>query len=98
MTVPEDFERAKEVLNRCQWVDSKTFLVCSEEGIEKLIDLDDKYKEVGFNARPLYSNIKMEPITEDYSGNEWEEYQYYFMREDLGFSSSDILVRLKRCY
>jgi hypothetical protein len=66
--------------------------------LEKLIDIEDNYKEVGFNARPLYKNIKQEAITEDYSGNEYEEYLYYFMREDLGFSSSDILVRLKRCY
>ena len=73
-------------------------LIVSEDGIEKLVDIEDHFHEVGFNIRPLFKNIANEEITEENTGNEYEDHLYYFMRKDIDISGNDVLTRLKRCY
>ena len=48
---------AFKVLNRCCWLENNLFLITNEEGIEKIIDIDNNFNEINFNARPLFNEI-----------------------------------------
>jgi hypothetical protein len=37
------------VINRFEWIDERIFRICGEEGLEKLIDVEDNFKEISFN-------------------------------------------------
>ena len=45
---------AHRTLNRFKWLDSGSFLIINEEGIEKIIDIDNEYKELAYNLIPLF--------------------------------------------
>lgn len=49
---------AYRTLNRFRWLDSGSFLLVNEEGIEKIIDIDNEFKEVAYNLRPLFNEIE----------------------------------------
>jgi hypothetical protein len=38
-----DSENALHVFNRTKWLDEKTMLITNEEGIEKIIDIDNNF-------------------------------------------------------
>jgi hypothetical protein len=42
------------VANRFMWIDNDTVKIVSEEGIERLVDLKNNFKEIEFNRIPLY--------------------------------------------
>eukprot|EP00347_Sterkiella_histriomuscorum_P018629 403344788 len=89
-------DKIKEIVNRVKFIDYSTMLIVNEEGIEKLINIDRNFDEVGYNARPLFNEIN---LPEDESILKNEEYKtniYYFEREDL--PKDDVLNRLKRKY
>ena len=65
-----DVNQVLHVFNRFKWVDERTFLIVNEEGMEKLIDIDDGFKELAFNYRPLFTSI-------DKNKNEGREYESY---------------------
>ena len=69
--------------NRTSWIDINTFLVISEEGIEKLIDLDNHCKELQYNYRPLFTEI---------CGLEYIDYIYYHKRPEMDLTA--VLPRL----
>ena len=50
------------VINRLQWFDSSRIRIVDEEGTEKILDIDDNFKEINFNVIPIFNQI---------SGKEW---------------------------
>jgi hypothetical protein len=56
----EDANKANLVINRFKWLTESTFLIVSEEGIEKIVDMDDGFKEVEYNYRPLFNGITVD--------------------------------------
>eukprot|EP00347_Sterkiella_histriomuscorum_P010531 403375928 len=89
--VPNDImniglEKTDHIINRFKWLDNERFLVVNANGLEKIVNIQQKYKEESFNQRPLFNDI---------SGNEWEVWPYYVKREYL---KKDTLSRLKRMY
>lgn len=64
----------KHVMNRVKFMDENTLLVASEDGVEKLVDIDNGFKELSFNFRPLFNEI---------NGEEHLKSPYYFLRNKL---------------
>lgn len=52
-------EKIKEILNRVKFIDSATLLIVSEDGVEKMINIDSDFEEVGYNVRPLFNEINV---------------------------------------
>ncbi len=50
-------EDPKNVINRFQWISSDSFMIISEDGFEKMINIDADFKETGYNYRPLFNEI-----------------------------------------
>jgi hypothetical protein len=50
------FEDYQHVANRFKWEDNNTIRVINYEGIERRIDLLDKFKEIEFNVIPMYQD------------------------------------------
>jgi hypothetical protein len=44
----------EEAVKRLKWLDSKCLLIINEEGIERIVDTTENFKEVAFNFIPLY--------------------------------------------
>lgn len=92
-TIPKELmtftetSKAVQTLNRCKWIDQSTLLITNEEGVEKLIDVDNNFSEIRYNYRPLFNEI---------DGKEWESNIYYVARKDI--EERDTLQRLKRVY
>lgn len=78
----EDANEANLVINRFKWISERQFLICSEDGIEKIVDIDKGYKEIEYNYRPLFNGIEI-----DEKGKpkypEWHKCYYYIQREDI---------------
>ena len=51
-----------EVINRFRWLDSNTFVVVSEYGLEKIININHGFKEESFNQRPLFNEINQQQL------------------------------------
>ncbi|CDW84989.1 wd-40 repeat protein [Stylonychia lemnae] len=75
------------VLNRMKFIDDETFQIVSEDGIEKIIHIDDGFKELEFNYRPLFTTSPSE---------EYMEFHYYTEREFV--TAYDSTTWLKRKY
>ena len=86
MTV-EGKEDPAQVINRFKWLTTETFLIVSKEGVEKLVHIDDGFKEINYNYRPLFTDI---------SGVEYTNSHYYVLRSKL--TESQVIERLKRRY
>ena len=65
----KEIEKAITVMNRMKWVDQRLLLIVNEEGFEKLVDIDNGFEEVSYNARPLFTSL---------NEKEYERCQYYF--------------------
>lgn len=48
-------EDMRYLINRFAWVDNNTFRIVSQDGIERLVDIKDNFKEIQFNVIPLYN-------------------------------------------
>lgn len=55
-------EDVQYVANRFNWVDNKTIRIISHDGIEKYVNIENKFKEVEFNRIPEFD----ESIYKDY--------------------------------
>ena len=62
-TIPKDIltfdmskenEKPIEAINRIQWIDNRIIRVVNLHGIEKLIDFQKNFEEVGFNTIPEF--------------------------------------------
>jgi hypothetical protein len=42
------------VASRCLWIDDNTFKYATREGIERKIDVSNKFEEIEFNVTPLF--------------------------------------------
>lgn len=51
-------EPALQIINRFAWRDNKTLKLISTDGIERLVDITNKFKEVEFNVIPMYEGDK----------------------------------------
>ena len=47
-------EKEHEIMNRFAWVDEQHIKLINKQGIEMILDMDDKYSEVEYNAIPLF--------------------------------------------
>lgn len=74
-------------MNRFLWIDKNTIKIINKEGIEKILDVSNKFEEVEYNTVPIFKN-------EECRGK--QNSHYYKNRSSL--SISDVLNRLKRKY
>ena len=78
--IPKDLMRLNlemepsSVINRFKWIDSNSFQIVSEDGIEKIINIESGFSEERFNYRPLFNEI---------DGVEYSKSHYYLLRSDL---------------
>ena len=54
-----------KAINKIKWIDNKTIQIVNEEGFEKIVDIEDNFKEISTNYRPLFNEI---------NGKEWKKY------------------------
>jgi hypothetical protein len=47
-------EDMKHVINRFAWVDNETIKIISKDGIERLINISNDFKEIQFNIIPMF--------------------------------------------
>jgi hypothetical protein len=55
MEVPEGVDSFVSVALRFMWVDNDTIRVANNEGIERLVDLKNNFKEIEFNVIPMFN-------------------------------------------
>lgn len=60
-------------INRLQWIDNKVIRIANEFGHEKLIDIEDDFKELEFNTIPLFNEV---------SGFEWYNGFHIFLSRE----------------
>ena len=77
---------------RFTWVDNDTIKIVNNEGIERLVDLKNNFKEIEFNRIPMYQT-------------EWADNDHYYCNPPLcepdfeaGKTTFDSYERLKRKY
>jgi len=51
-------ESMKAATNRFAWIDNTTFKMVSSDGIERIIDITNNFKEVEFNVIQMYDKEK----------------------------------------
>lgn len=76
----------QNIMNRFLWLDNNQIRIINSEGIEKILDLSNNFKEVEYNVIPLFNN--MELIYSD---------SHYFTNRPV-LELSEVLDRLKRKY
>jgi|LauGreDrversion4_2_1035121.scaffolds.fasta_scaffold58820_4 hypothetical protein len=59
MDIPEELMSTKEeemadVVRRFRWISETRIHIISHDGIERIIDIEDNFKEIAFNFIPLY--------------------------------------------
>jgi hypothetical protein len=54
MSEPNKQESYVPVAQRFMWIDNDTIKVVNTEGIERLVDLKNKFKEIEFNRIPMF--------------------------------------------
>lgn len=80
--------KPKQVMNRVKFQDESTLLIVSEDGVEKLVDIEDEnFQELSFNFRPLFNEI---------NGEEHLNVHYYVLRAKR--EQYEVLQRLQRKY
>jgi hypothetical protein len=47
-------EKVSILMNRFDWIEDDVIRIINKEGIEKIIDLKQKFKEVEYNVIPLF--------------------------------------------
>jgi hypothetical protein len=74
-------------INRVQWLDNRLIRIVNLEGVEKIMDVHDNFKEVESNVIPLFK-------THDYHTG-FEELPYFFEREYTSIEDTEGLLRKK---
>lgn len=77
-------EPALAVINRFNWVDNKTIRIISHDGIEKIVHIENKFKEVEFNRIPDFDPDSLKHC--------------HFMYDLPSPKINDTLSRLRRKY
>ena len=47
-------ENYKYVINRFAWIDNYTIKIISQDGIERLLDVNNNFQEIAYNVIPMY--------------------------------------------
>lgn len=78
--LPKKFtdEKIKEIINRLKFIDHSILLIVNEDGVEKMINLDNNFEEVGYNNRPLFNDIAVSEEDPEGKNFEFKSYPYYF--------------------
>lgn len=79
----EAADKPSQIVHRIKWLDYSTLLIVNEEGNEKILNIDQGFKEESYNLRPLFNEI---------DGEEYKDYHYYYQRKNL--PQEDVLHRL----
>jgi hypothetical protein len=87
VTVPPNCANPNHYTNRMKWLSTSKLHITNEEGIEVVYDVDDGFKELSTNVRPLFNDIE---------GEEWQSVIYYKDRSTP--SQDELLKRIKRLY
>jgi hypothetical protein len=48
-------ENMKHVINRFSWINNDMIKIISKDGIERLIDIKQNFKEIQFNIIPMFN-------------------------------------------
>jgi hypothetical protein len=54
MDMSDEGDNFVNATNRFTWVDNDTVKIVNPEGIERLVDLKNNFKEIEFNVIPLF--------------------------------------------
>lgn len=57
------------IMNKFRWLDNSNIRIINNEGIEKIIDISDNFKEIEYNIIPLFNNSEMMEPENDYFNN-----------------------------
>ena len=79
-------ENPKEIMNRFLWMDDHTIRLINKEGIEKIIDLENNFKEIEYNVIPLFD------------ANEFKDPNSHYFKNRSSLAITEVLQRLKRKY
>lgn len=74
------------IMNKFKWIDNNQIRIINNEGIEKILDIKDNFREIEYNVIPLFDNTEMMHPDNHYFSN----------RPELHIS--EVLERLKRKY
>lgn len=92
MENPNKEESFVSVAQRFMWIDNDTIKVVNTEGIERLVDLKNNFKEIEFNRIPMFHS-------------EWSNDNHYYIDPPIpepefepNQLTFDTLERLKRKY
>jgi len=73
----------KDYAKKFRWIDSNTIKVINREGVEKIVDIRNGFKEIAFSKVPLFSEIT--------------NYKHFYFKSESP-EISDTLKRLKINY
>ena len=86
-------ETSQEVINRFRWLNPSSFVICDHIGNERIINIDNNYEEVSYNAIPLYDELLRDFFKID--GNQPYKRLYF---DSPSISPQDTLKRLQLMY
>ena len=76
-------------MKRFKWIDDTTIKIINREGIEKIIDINNKCEEKAYNVIPLYEKENLKDKNDD----------YYHNRKSLALSQvKERLIRKYQAY
>jgi hypothetical protein len=88
---PEKYN-VRELSRRFKWIDSNRIKLINEEGIEKIVDIKDNFKELSYGSVPQFDLSAYKERKDKSAVN----LHYYYQKEELALG--DTLNRLNRCY
>lgn len=50
--------KVTEYAKRFKWIDSNTIKLVNKEGVEKIVDIKNGFKEIAFSRVPLHDSVK----------------------------------------
>lgn len=52
-------QSSQELMSRFKWIDSNTVRIVNFEGIEKIVDMKNNFRELEYNVIPLFNNSEI---------------------------------------
>jgi hypothetical protein len=63
---PTKKETVKDIAKRFMWIDADTVRITNIEGLEKVVDIRNGFKEIGYAAVPLFNEINLTTLKNYY--------------------------------
>ena len=77
-------------INRIYWIDNNHLRIVNREGIEKIVDFQDNFKELHSNVIPQFSTMNFEELL---------KFPYYYERSSLEMHDTETwLLRKYQIY